>query len=96
MKALIRTIYLVAVMAMLVIGVMMSGCTAILTAREAREMTPEQIKAYREQQMDVYQCANLSGPPPTGGLTFMLVPKDSKLNLAFGSNCSLLKAEVVP
>lgn len=89
-------LWIIMAMCLLIAVTMTSGCSQILTAREAREMSPEQIKAYAEQQMDVYQCANISGPPPSGGMTFMVVPKHAKLELAFGNNCSLLTGKVLP
>ena len=75
---------------------MIVGCTPFLTAKEAATLTPEQIKAYNEQGLDVYQCLNVSGPPPTGGFTLVLVPKGAKLEVAFASNCNLLTGKVVP
>lgn len=73
-----------------------SGCAPLLTAKEAHNMTPEQIKAYAEQGLDVYQCLNIAGPPPAGGFTFVMVPKGAKFEVAFGSNCSLLVGRVAP
>jgi hypothetical protein len=75
---------------------MMVGCAPFLTAKEAATLTPEQIKAYNEQGLDVYQCLNVSGPPPTGGFTSVLVPKGAKFEVAFASNCNLLTGKVVP
>ena len=73
-----------------------SGCAPFIASKEAKDMTPEQIKAYNEQGLDVYQCLNISGPPPNGGYTLILVPKKAKIDLAFASNCNPLKASVVP
>ena len=75
---------------------LLSGCAPFLAAKEARDMTPEQIKAYSEQGMDVYQCLNISGPPPSGGVTLLIIPREAKAEIAFGNNCQLLVGKVIP
>ena len=78
----------------LILCLLLAGCAPFLAAKEAKEMTPEQIKAYGEQGFDVIQCLNIAGPPPNGGFTFIIVPKDAKVDVQFASNCSLLKGSV--
>lgn len=79
-----------------IFALMIGGCAPFLAAKEAKDMTPEQIKAYGEQGMDVYQCMNINGPPPNGGVTLLIIPKNAKADIAFSSNCSLLMGKVTP
>jgi len=73
----------------------LSSCTITpLTPKEAAQLTPEQIKAYKEMNMDVFECFNISGPPPNGGFSFIIVPKGSKIDFAFSPNCNLLSGKV--
>lgn len=96
MKALFLTIYIAMAMSLLIALVMLAGCAPFLAAKEAKDMTPEQIKAYGEQGMDVYQCINIAGPPPMGGVTVLVVPKHAKAEVMFSSNCQLMKGSVTP
>ena len=80
----------------LILAFLLVGCAPFLAAKEAKDMTPEQIKAYGEQGMDVYQCINIAGPPPMGGVTFLIVPKHAKAEVSFASNCQLLVGKVMP
>ena len=72
------------------------GCAMMLTPQLAQHMTAEQIKAYKEQNADVYSCLSLGGPPPIGATTFIVVPHGSKMDLSFAPNCGILVGKVSP
>ena len=83
----------------LILAILLSatqGCAIMLTPQLAQHMTPEQIKAYKEQNADVYSCLNFGGPPPIGATTFIVVARGSKMDLSFASNCGILTGKVSP
>ena len=69
-----------------------TGCTLAMLNQldKGQAFTPEQIKAYKEQNMDVYGCFTIGGPPPAGMTTWIIVPKDSRIAVKFGDGCHLL------
>ena len=72
------------------------GYNIITKALDNKDQLPssEQIKALREQNMDVYICFTLGGPPPIGNITIIAIPKGSKPNFAYSSNCGLLQGNL--
>lgn len=68
-----------------------SGCVlATLGAFQTnKEMTKEQIEAFRAANMDVFGCITVTGPPPTGGTTWIIVPKNSNPDIGFLPGCAL-------
>jgi hypothetical protein len=69
----------------------LSSCmTTLLTGQVAKEMTAEQIKAYKESGQDVYGCFQIGGPPPAGNTLWLVVPKGVVVNSQFGDNCHLI------
>jgi len=77
------------------LGIMMllNGC-AYLTARQVTQMTPEQIDAFAKIKMNVYGCLQVGGPPIDGGFTYIILPVDAKIDLAFSSSCAILNSKV--
>ena len=69
------------------------GCATQLISKVAQgdNLTPEQIKAYRESGHDVYGCFQISGPPPSGATVWVIVPKDTKVGFKFGDACHILQ-----
>lgn len=80
---------------LLALAWLLASCGGFLLSQvtHPERMTPEQIAAYEKLNKDVYVCFTLGGPPPIGGTTWIVVPKDSKPNLSFGSNCQLIRAD---
>lgn len=70
----------------------LSGCTLLGLGHPSNPMTAEQIAAYEKMGKDVWGCFSVTGPPPTGGITWLVTPKGAKPNLAFGANCQLIRA----
>lgn len=70
---------------------LLSGCVSSLIGSNPYEkMTPEQIKAMQDMQIDVYACLTAAGPPPAGKFVYVLVPRlDKKPDIRFGENCSI-------
>lgn len=56
---------------------------------KSETLSPEQIKAYRDANIDVYGCFTLMGPPPAGGTTWILVPKGSNNVVTFLPTCMI-------
>lgn len=70
----------------------LNGCTlaTLHNAQELRDLSPEQINAIREANMDIYACFQIGGPPPVGNTTFIIMPKDTMFTrLAFLPNCQI-------
>jgi hypothetical protein len=70
---------------------LLSGCVLSgfgLTPEQAVKLTPEQIQAFKDQDMKVWNCFRLGGPPPVGNSMFILVPKDSTIQYKFNSDCA--------
>lgn len=53
-------------------------------------LSPEQIRAYKDMEMDVYGCFKVGGPPPAGNTIWILVPKNSKAAVKFGDDCHII------
>jgi len=77
----------------LLLSLFLSGCVLTSLVRPDPP-TPEQIAAWNEIGYDVYTCFNVSGPPPTGGFTILVFPKDEKPEVSFSMNCQIVKANV--
>jgi len=80
------------VKALLIFGLLLlGGCSGILLrgAADPKDLTPEQIKAYNEVGSKVYSCLQIAGPPPSGGTTIVVMPKDSQSVVRFLPNCML-------
>lgn len=68
---------------------MCSGCIAAMAARsqELKDLSPEQITALKDANLDLYGCFQLGGPPPIGATTFIVMPKGHKVDVSFLPNC---------
>ena len=82
MRTLLRTL-------LLLLALMTMGCA--ITAQNAASLTPEQIQALREQGHEIVKCVQIGGPPPSGNVTVLVIPKDSRAHLKFAPNCSILE-----
>lgn len=72
---------------------MLSGCAAgaIGQAMSKDQMlTPDQIKAYRDIDQDVYSCGQIGGPPPAGNIQAVIVPR-GKQGPKFGDGCHIIQ-----
>lgn len=70
-------------------SVFLSGCTAALTASQAQQMTPEQIKAYSDSGQAVSGCIMVGGPPIGGRTTILILPKDRPSAIEFAPDCQI-------
>lgn len=70
----------------------LSGCVSALVGSDAyAKLTPEQIKQMKDLQMDVYACASIAGPPPTGRVITIYVPRlDKRPDVKFGPDCQIM------
>lgn len=73
--------------------ILFSGCS-LYFANQIKELSPEQIKALQELNMKVLVCANITAPPATGGITYLLLPNDATVDVGFSPNCQLLTGKV--
>ena len=73
----------------------LSGCV-LATLNQVKEMSPEQIAEYAKINMKVFVCFQLTGPPPLGAITYMIMPNTATVDLQFNPNCSLMRANVIP
>ena len=64
-----------------------NGC--ILGPIASSQLTSEQMKALKEYNDigDAYGCAIIGGPPPTGNIVMIFVPKGAPVEVAFGPDC---------
>ena len=76
----------------LVLITMVAGCgmTSLFGPGAYSEMSPAQIAAYQKLALDVYACSTLAGPPPSGRIVYIVVPRlDKKPDVKFGSDCQI-------
>lgn len=77
---------------LLVIAYFLTGCISALGGLgipSQSDLTPAQIKAYKEAGQDVWTCLSVAGPPPAGRLIAIVVPQGTKPNITFGEGCNL-------
>ena len=72
---------------LLVLFLSINGC--ILGPIAASQLSKDQMDALKEYNDtgDVYLCALLGGPPPTGNVVTIIVPKGAPVNVQFGVDC---------
>jgi hypothetical protein len=83
----------------IVLAVMLSlaGCSGIALLHaidNGSTLTPEQIKAFADMNMDAWGCFQLSGPPPNGATTWIVLPKGSD-GPTFGEGCRVTAPPIV-
>ena len=73
-----------------------AGC--ILGPIAGSQLTSDQMQALKSynDNGDVYLCALLGGPPPTGNVVVIAVPKDAPVNVQFGPDCHATVVSGVP
>lgn len=74
-------------------AVMMSGCAAQLMGNaidNGQKLSAEQIEAYNKVGAAVYGCIQVGGPPPTGNMHWLIVPKETKSVPRFTDNCHII------
>lgn len=82
----------IGILALMLLG---SGCIAgLANFSRPDNLTPEQIEAYNKGGFDVYGCFQVAGPPPAGGMTYIIAPKGSKPSVRFGLNCQPIDASI--
>ena len=75
------------VLAMLVL----SGCAGLIgNVSRPDSLTPAEIQAYKDAGVDIYSCMTIGGPPPTGQVTIITVPKGMELPVKFLPNCQAM------
>lgn len=70
----------------------LNGCilAALNNPTNASMLSPEQIAAYRDLNVDIIYCLNVAGPPPAGSTTLIILPKDSIYIPTFGDGCHVI------
>lgn len=71
-----------------------SSCSGILLLHQmdqGQPMTAEQLKTYKDMQMDVYSCVEIAGPPPAGHVVNIIMPNNSKPAPRFGDGCRIIQ-----
>lgn len=64
----------------LLIFLLMGGCgPGGLFLPNIKDYTPEQLEAYKDLGYDAIRCATVKGPPPSGTVTTVTVPKNRKV-----------------
>ena len=71
-----------------------SGLALIHAIDNQSTLTPEQISAFREMNMDTWGCFTVNGPPPNGATTWIVLPKGTDGPI-FGDGCHVQTAPVV-
>ena len=69
----------------------LSGCalTTLSTINKNGELSPEQIAAIREADLNMYGCLSVGGPPPIVNTTWIIFPKDQIAPVLFLPNCAV-------
>jgi len=79
--------------AMLGVFLSASGCTSMLIGNalnQGKDLTPEQIEAYAKAGAKVYKCFTLAGPPPAGGVSGIIMPRDDTTKVTFLPGCHIM------
>jgi hypothetical protein len=82
----------VLVIFILALNVMLGGCgiPTFISPNAYSDLSPAQIAELQKMQLDVYACSVFSGPPPSGRLVYIVVPRlDKKPDVKFGSDCQI-------
>ena len=58
-----------------------------------KDYTPEQLEVYKDLGYDAVRCANVKGPPPSGNVTTVTIPKERVAKLTF-MGCDVHSIEV--
>lgn len=69
-----------------------TSCSGLLIhqALEQKDLTPEQIEAYRKVGSKVHSCLQIAGPPPAGSSSIVLLPQSSNQIVKFGPQCQVM------
>lgn len=83
--------YVLMLIGLLVLLFVIAGCVLAPVGIDAyKEMSPDQIKALQALSIDPYVCTTVTGPPPAGRFTSVLVPRlDKKPDIRFGPDCQI-------
>lgn len=72
-----------------------SGCAANLISKaleNGQALTPEQVEAYNKVGLDTYSCLKISGPPPSGVVVIITVPRTQPgRGINFSENCQVVR-----
>lgn len=62
-----------------------SACTGPggLFLPNIKDYTPEQLKEYKDLGYDAIRCATVKGPPPSGNVTTITIPKERPAKVTF-------------
>ena len=77
---------------------LLSGCVpGGLWMHDPSNMTPEQLEKYKTMGYRAVRCATVAGGPPIGGrVTSVTVPMDSKAEVTFGPDCTVMGVKLIP
>lgn len=86
--------FIASISVIIAFSIMFMGCTLSMLdiphIQAIQALTPEQIKAFNENNEQVWSCILIAGPPPGGRITLIILPKDSA-GPSFGDGCSIQK-----
>ena len=69
------------------------GCSGILLHHaldKGDNLTPAQIREYRESGQSVYGCFSLSGPPGSGSMVWIIAPANAVVSLQWLDGCHIM------
>lgn len=75
-------------------ALLLAGCQGLTFIRaldSGQGLSSDQIKALKENNQDVYGCFQIGGPPPSGNMVWIIVPKGSPVNFRFSDNCHIFQ-----
>ena len=81
-----------ALFCILLAGLLAPGCA--ITARNAAELSPEQIQELRDQGHEIIKCFQICGPPPSGNTTIIVVPRRAIAKFKFSANCAIIEGSL--
>ena len=58
-----------------------------------KDYTPEQLDALKELGWDAVRCANVKGPPPSGNVSTVTIPKGRNAKVVF-TGCDVHSIEI--
>ena len=78
---------------LMAIGLSATGCAGMILqsmANQGELPSREKIEAIEKLGGKFFMCGQVSGPPPSGAVIWIIVPKDSNPNFTISDGCHLL------
>jgi hypothetical protein len=58
-----------------------------------KDYTPEQLESFKDLGYDAVRCANVKGPPPSGNVSTVTIPKGRNAKVVF-TGCDVHSIEI--